>query len=265
MSENEFRVALESSEFVIGARTHMFSKALIEIYGELGYDFVWLDYEHAGPSPWDSGGFEDLARAAELSDIELLVRLPYGRGVYEPLIRKVLDTGVRNVLIPRVEDADDVRRAVEASRFVHDDTPGERGASGWRSSNYGNASSYFQTEDEDVCVGVMIEKEEAYANLDEILDVPELGFIFIGSNDLSVQLGHPGESDHPEVREAVDEIVAESIDAGVPVGGISHDPDGANELIESGYQVVRLGGDLESTQQILENRLNSLDELRTES
>ena len=264
MSANEFRDTLEDSEAVIGARTHMFSKALIEIYGRLDYDFVWLDYEHAGPSPWDSGGFEDLTRASELAGIDLLVRVPYGEGVYEPLIRKVLDTGVRNILIPRVEDAEDVRRAVKAGHFVYDGEPGERGASGWRSSDYGNSSNYFQTEDEEVCIGVMIEKKEAFENLDEILDVPNLGFIFIGSSDLSVQLGHPGESDHPEVREAIDEIVEKSTATGIPVGGISHDPEGANELIKSGYQIVRLGGDLESTETVLENRLDHLDELRTE-
>lgn len=86
-----------------------------------------------------------------------------------------------------------------------------------------------------------IETAESLADLDAILDVPELGFVFIGPFDLSVALGHPGEIDHPDVQEAVERIRSAAVDAGVPVGGLGFGMDDVNEKAENGYQLINLG------------------------
>lgn len=249
---NQFRQTIEDGGIVYGARSSTFSPTVIEVFGELGIDFVWLDFEHMGPSPYDSTVFEDLTRAAEAGGTELFVRLPSGD---PPLIRKVLDAGVRNLLIPRVDSAAEVREAVEATRFVYDGRPGERGKASGRSSNWGNADDYVTTEDESVCLGVMIEKTTAVDELEDILSVPELGFVFIGPSDLSVQMGHATDKQHPEVRQQVDEIRRATLDAGVPLGGIANDPAAIEEAKSDGYQIIRMGGDLSSVQQTLSERL----------
>jgi 2-dehydro-3-deoxyglucarate aldolase len=252
---NTFRASIEDGAAVFGARSATFSPNVVEIYGELGLDYVWLDFEHTGPSPYDSTLFEDLTRAAEIGGTELLVRLPSG----EPhLIRKTLDAGVRNLLIPRVDTAEEVRRAVEATRFVYQSNPGERGRAGSRSSTWGNATEYVDTEDESVCLGVMIEKATALENLDEILSVPDLGFVIMGPSDLSVQLGHPNDKSHPDVTEALEEIRSSCQSAGVPVGQNIHDADGASEAVERGEQIIRIGGELGAAQEVIGNRLTQL-------
>ncbi|MFB6352871.1 MAG: HpcH/HpaI aldolase/citrate lyase family protein [Halobacteriales archaeon] len=253
---NRFRETIADDGVVLGARSATFSPTVIEVYGQLGLDFVWLDFEHTGPSPYDSTRFEDLTRAAEAGGTELLVRLPSGD---PPLVRKVLDAGVRNLLIPRVDTAAEVREAVEATRFVYDGAPGERGKASGRSSGWGHATDYVETEDESVCLGVMIEKRTAVEALDDILAVPDLGFVFIGPSDLSVQLGHPTDKTHPEVREQVEAIVETVRASDVPLGGISHDPAGAVDLIERGYQIVRIGGDLEAARTTLAGRLEAVE------
>ena len=256
---NTFREKVDRGGSVVGARASSFSPALVEIYGSIGLDFVWLDFEHGGESPWDTLRLEELTRAAEVGEIELLVRLPTGNPA---LIRNALDAGVRNLLIPRVDSAEEVRRAVEATRFVYDGKPGQRGIAGGRSSGYGAATDAIAQEDENVCLGVMIEKTTAVEALPEILSVPELGFVFVGPADLAVQLGHPTERDHPEVEAAIEEIETASFERGVPVGGISHDSDRASALLERGYQIVRLGGDFEAAKQVLGDRLERLRDLR---
>jgi len=75
-THNAFRAAIENDETVFGAACGTFSPTVIELLGNLGLDFVWLDFEHGGPSPYDSTVFEELTRAAEAGDIELLVRIP---------------------------------------------------------------------------------------------------------------------------------------------------------------------------------------------
>lgn len=254
---NSFREAIENDEVVYGARSSTFSSTVIEVYGELGLDFVWLDFEHMGPSPYDSTVFEELTRAAEAGGIELFVRIPSG---HPPLVRKVLDAGVRNVLIPRVDSAEEVRDAVKASRFVYDGEPGERGKASGRSSGWGFAEDYVETEDESVCVGVMIEKTTAVEELDEILSVPELGFVFIGPSDLSVQMGHPTNKSHPEVTEQIEDIKSACRSAGVPMGAIANDPDAIEDVVEDGVQIVRMGGDLSAIKSTLGERLSQIHE-----
>lgn len=100
------RTRLENGDVVLGISEDAYSPALVELYGELGLDFVWIDFEHAGPSPWDGTMIEQLLRASELTGTELLVRVP----VNEPaLVRKTLDAGVRNcssrTSIPRTTSA----------------------------------------------------------------------------------------------------------------------------------------------------------------
>lgn len=256
---NSFRRAIENGDVVFGARASTFSPTVVEIYGELGIDFVWLDFEHMGPSPWDSTVFESLTRAAEVGETELFVRLPSGDPA---LIRKVLDAGVRNVFAPRVDTAAEVRAAVEATRFVYGDEPGERGMASGRSRTWGNAEDYVATEDEEVCLGVMIEKTTAVGALDDILSVPELGFVFIGPSDLSVQMGHQSDTLHPDVVEQVTEIREVCHSAGVPTGVIANDPAAIEAAIEDGHQIIRIGGDLASIQSTLQERLDDVRALR---
>jgi 2-dehydro-3-deoxyglucarate aldolase len=88
---------------------------------------------------------------------------------------------------------------------------------------------------------VTVETEASVENLDDILAVPELGFVFVGPLDLSVALGHPGEVDHPEVQAVVEEVRSKAVDAGVPVGGLGFGMDDVNEKARNGYQLLNLG------------------------
>ncbi|ELZ57677.1 MULTISPECIES: HpcH/HpaI aldolase family protein [Halorubrum] len=238
-----------------------YSPTLVELYGELGVDFVWLDFEHGGPDPWDAGTVENLLRAAERTGVELLVRLPDSDPA---LVRKALDLGVRNVFLPRVEDAAEVREAVASARFRYDDGPGDRGLAAPRARRWGLADDYVATEDAETMVGTTIETAAAVENLDAILDVPELGFVFIGPFDLSVSLGHPGEIDHPEVEEAVETVRSKAVEAGVPVGGLAFDTDDAAAKAADGYRILNLGSTAGALQKAVSGWLDGYDDLAGE-
>ncbi|RDZ63374.1 aldolase [Haloferax sp. Atlit-12N] len=235
---NALRARIEAGGVALGVLDNTYSPTLVEFYGELGLDFVWLDLEHGGPSSLDSGAMEDLLRAAERTGIEPLVRLPTTDPAF---VRKALDLGVRNVFLPRVESAEEVRKAVRSARFTYGDGPGDRGLASPRARRWGLADDYVAGEDRETLVGVTIETAESLSDLDAILDVPELGFVFIGPFDLSVALGHPGEIDHPEVQEAVERVRSAAVDAGVPVGGLGFGMDDVNQKAENGYQLINLG------------------------
>lgn len=253
--QNHIRDRMESGEAVFGAGTVTLSPVMIEVFAELGYDYVWLDHEHIGAAASHAPNFETVRRTADAVDIEPVVRIESGEG---PVIRKLLDTGIRTFVVPRVETADDVRRAVRAARFEFDGAPGERGVGTALVNNWGDRpSDYTEREDETVYPGIMIENATALENIDEIFSVPHLGFARIGPSDLSVSMGHPLEQDHPEVREAIETILAAGEDHDVPVGLSAGYVGGVEAAVEMGSVMVTLGSEVGAARQVLSERLET--------
>lgn len=247
---------INEQRLVLGARATTNEPAVVELYGSIGLDFVWLDLEHTGASPTDSQVVERIARAADASGIDPLVRLPTSNPA---VVRKVLGTGIRSILIPRVDSPSEIRRAIEASRFVYDGKPGAYGASAGRGSMWGTqASVQVDEHDETVSVGCMIETQAAVENIEEILAVPELDFVFIGPSDLSVSLGHPLERNHLDVQRTVERAKDACLDADIPVGYVTDDTADAESAIEQGYRLLRIGDELGSARSVLRSRFNAL-------
>ncbi|MCL7416482.1 MAG: aldolase/citrate lyase family protein [Halalkalicoccus sp.] len=235
---NSLRATVEDGGVALGVLDDLYSPEMVEIYGELGFDFVWHDLEHAGPSPRDADALAGLLRAAELAGTELLVRVP----APDPAtIRKALDTGVRNLFVSHVESAEEVRRAVEAARFSYDGAPGKRGFANPRASRWGRTEDYVASEDRETMIGITVEEPAAVEEIEAILAVPELGFVFLGPLDLAVATGHPGEIDHPEVEEAVETVVSAAREADVAIGGLGFGEEDVAEKIDDGYQILHTG------------------------
>lgn len=255
--ENALKRTLESDDLALGAAAISGQPRVVELLGDAGADFVWVDLEHGGDSPWAAELIEHLGRAAQAGRTELMVRLP---GPDPALIRKVLDAGVRSLIIPRIESADAVERAVEASRFVRDGDPGDRGLAPARANAWGGAfEGFVDREDDQVLLGVMIENETAVSNLDEILSVSGLGFVFVGPGDLSVSVGRPMEMASPEVGNAIETVESQARDAGVPLAGIVVEGQDASSLIDRGYQLLTLGSDLMVLREAFEARFAAVD------
>lgn len=258
INTNPLRTALENGDTVVGPIARTSSPAVIEVYGELDFDFVFVDFEHGNRSPLDSHHVEHLVRAGVIGEIEPLVRVPAAR---PPMIRKVLDTGTTTVLIPRVKTAEEVRKAVEASRYEYRGEPGERGFPGESQANlWGrNTEGYRQREDSNNLVGINIETAEAIQNLDEILSVPDLGFVLIGPGDLATSLGVASEGSDSELRKAMDRVQDACLSADVPVGTVATTPEEANEAIDQEYQLVLMGSEIRLIRSVYSTWLEEID------
>ena len=214
------------------------SISAIEVFAEEGLDYVFVDFEHTGPSIWDAPYLEHIVRATGGTDLEPIVRIPSGHPQsISAMIRKVLDTGIRNVVIPRLRTADEVDTVVRASRYEHRSGAGDRGIPASRQSSWGEKinEAWVAHEDATANVGIMVENEQAVKDIDQILAVPHLAFVLVGSMDLSVDLESPTDTDTPQSREAIRNVIEASVDANVPVGvlgdyGKQISPDRAAEL-----------------------------------
>jgi 2-dehydro-3-deoxyglucarate aldolase len=262
---NNLKVGLERGKVLFGVAAETANPILIEVFGDIGLDWIWIDFEHKNPSPYDNIFLEGLGRAAECADIELMVRIPRGD---PPLVRKVLDAGIRNIVLPRVKSAEEVKTAIEAGRFSYDGAPGHRGAGYSRSSGYGAAYDfggeidYHDVEDENILIGVLIENRDAVDNLDGILSVPEVGFVIPAPGDFSVSIGQPFDIYHPEVQEMNESIMEQGANHDVPVVAINElhfrNSEEAKEMIDSGAQLVLLGQDLDALRDHFEGKLDEI-------
>jgi 2-keto-3-deoxy-L-rhamnonate aldolase RhmA len=63
----------------------------------------------------------------------------------------------------------------------------------------------------------IVEEPEGVKNLPDILrEEKGIGAVWAGPGDMSVSMGHPGESNHPDVQENLLRILAACQNAGVP-------------------------------------------------
>ena len=128
MRKNSLKEKLAQGKTVIGAFVRVAAPALVEICAYNGFDFVVLDAEHG---PLGEETVEHLVRAAEVSDIPALVRVPDN---VPSTILRFMDTGAMGVHVPEVNSK---QEAIGAMSGVKYQPEGHRGLAGVRASGYG--------------------------------------------------------------------------------------------------------------------------------
>jgi 4-hydroxy-2-oxoheptanedioate aldolase len=132
-----------------------------------------------------------------------------------------------------------------AARF---DPPGIRGDAPVRAARYWGLSQqeYYARADVwplapqgEILVIIQCEEVRAIEHLPRILrEVPGIGVVLIGEGDLSQELGHPREYDHPAVAGAIGEILRICREHDVPCGHPHPDARNIERLIASGYRFL---------------------------
>jgi len=200
MLHNRTKARLRRGEPVVGTFVYLNDPAVVEIIGSAGFDFVIIDTEHVARQ---GAVVENLVRAAELSDVTPLIRVHENN---EKTILRALETGAQGLVIPFVESADDVRRALRA---MHYPPEGERGACYYtRASSWGSQGAdfadYAQECNRELLLVGLIESAAGVENIAEIVDAG-LEVPFVGRRDLCASLGVM-DIHHPDVRAAVDRV-----------------------------------------------------------
>lgn len=204
-----FRERLKRREPLLGTFIKTPSPHATEILGDVGFDFVVVDTEHA---PFDRGSAELVQLAARASGIAALVRVPDGTPAH---ILAALDDGADGVLVPHVTSATLAHALVAASRY----RGGRRGFSNSpRAGRYGRVPlwTHVAAADARSTVLAMIEDVEALEHIDAIAAVPDLDGIFIGRGDLTVAMQAESPA-APAIRTATERIAAAAVANGKTV------------------------------------------------
>ena len=209
---NRLKEQLAQGKAIHGMFIQTGSEELLEIAGLVGYDFVVIDCEHGSI---DLASAIRLIRAAEAVQVTPLVRVPNHDATF---IGKVIEAGAMGVYVPDVSTAEQMRAIVAAVKYKEGDNGGGRGAcpgiraAGHQSDDWGR---FFRWSNANTVVVPLIETVEGIANFDEILQVPGIDWVGIGTFDLSHALGHEGSRDRPELDRIYDDITGKLRRAGI--------------------------------------------------
>lgn len=204
-----------------------------------GCDFEWIviDMEHTGIDVDDA---LELIRVIDLSDKVPAVRVSVNDFT---LIKRVLDAGAKIIIVPMVINKQDAERAVSA---VYYPPKGTRGVGLGRAQGYGFGFEYYKDNFENEAVVIaQIEHIEAINNLKDIESVDGIDATIIGPYDLSGSLGHPGDFQRDDFKDAIDKYEEISKKVGKPMGYHIVQPTKENvgELVDKGYKFIALGFD----------------------
>lgn len=198
MRANRLKARLTRGSVAPGLSLMLPSPQLVTVVGRLGFEWVLLDCEHGSIS---RESLELMTIAAEASGLTAIAR---PRDASPGAILEVLESGVMGVQVPHVSTAAAAREVVAAVKYH---PLGSRGlAARTRPAGYGIGvalDQYAEHANAETLVCIQIEDRDGLDNLPEILEVDGVDVFFLGPSDLSQSLGHPGDADHPDVREAM--------------------------------------------------------------
>jgi 4-hydroxy-2-oxoheptanedioate aldolase len=225
------------------------------------YDGALFEMEHG---PYDIRALQEglqsmldrrqIAQRGIAPAVTPIVRIPPNQGQTNWVAKQVLDIGVYGIIFPHVSTVEEARNAVSACRYPRlpgaplYDPPGIRGDAPTRAARYWGLSQqdYYARADVwplapkgEILVVIQCEDVTAIENLPKILQqVKGIGVVLIGEGDLSQELGHPREYEHPVVAEAIDRILKICKDHNVPCGHPHPDAKNIERLVASGYRFL---------------------------
>jgi 2-keto-3-deoxy-L-rhamnonate aldolase RhmA len=206
---------------------------IIKMFAAAGFDFVILEMEHTDFSFETIGTLAILARETGLCPI---VRPP---GTMKPHdLTRPLDAGAQGLLLPAVETAEQMDAIIRATKYY---PRGNRPLNmrGPHTDYYAGSPSEIITHlNAETLSVVMIESLKAIENLDEILSVPNVDCIMIGPDDLSQDMGIPGELQNPKLLKAYDRIFEVCRKRDVPCGLSAQSAEMAKSWIDKGARWV---------------------------
>ena len=234
--QNRFKAHLKAGHLQLGLWMSVPSAITAEALSLVGYDWLLFDTEHA---PVEVAGVQPLLQAASAGNSAHAARPAWNDKV---LIKKLLDIGAQTLLIPFVQNAEEARAAVRATRYPPEGIRGVAGAT--RASRYGQAPKYLREANAQICTLVQIETAEALQNLEEIAATDGVDGVFIGPSDLSASLGYLGNPSDPGVQDVLQRAARRIQDVGSVPGILATNPQDAQRYVEWGYRFVAISTDL---------------------
>jgi 2-keto-3-deoxy-L-rhamnonate aldolase RhmA len=198
LGEPSFLARLRDGEptFMLGVRGSRGTE-VVRLAHATGHHGVLIDLEHSTMS------LDEAARmCATAHDLGLtpFVRLPereYGA------IGRLLDGGASGIVAPRIETVAEARSVARACRFPPRGQRSQIGTVPQLGMRPTRARVLNPLLDDATIVQILLETPSGIANADAIAGLDGVDMLAIGVNDLTAELGVPGEYADPRVHDAI--------------------------------------------------------------
>ncbi|MBQ8295124.1 MAG: aldolase [Clostridia bacterium] len=183
---NVLKEKIKAGKKIIGTHLTMGDTFIADIYGMMGYDFVWVDTEH---SPMDYGKLLTNLTVLKANKTPAVVRVQVDNYNHT---KKVLEMGPDGIIFPMVDTAEYADKCVKSTLYP---PLGTRGSGPLRAIRYGmdDMMEYVADQVDNLCRFIQIESITAVKNLPEIVKNPYIdGYIF-GPFDMSGSIGRLGD------------------------------------------------------------------------
>jgi len=167
-----------------------------------GFDWLFIDLEHGATSVETA---YSICVAALDAGIAPFVRVPHGEFT---LGTRCLDAGALGLVMPHVDTPEVAQAMVQAFRFA----PLGRRSIGGGYPHFGfapvPAQEVVPALNAATVLVAMIETPLAVDNAERIAAVPGIDALLMGTNDLCLEMGIPGQLEDPRVVSAIDTVIA---------------------------------------------------------
>src|SRR5690606_32481892 len=237
---NHAKERLQAGELVLGVGLRQARTVDIgRIMKTAGYDFLFIDLEHNSMSVDFAG---QISIAAQDAGITPVVRVP---GYEHFHATRALDAGAQGIVVPHVDTADVAARMVSHCMYPpigHRSVTGALPQLDFEAAPLGEATAAINGA---TLLILMLETPQAIDNVEEIAAVPGYDVLLLGTNDLCLEMGIPGQLDHPRVGEAFERVIAACKAHGkyAGLGGV-YDPPLMQRYLAMGFRLVLAGSDL---------------------
>lgn len=208
-----------------------------ELVSLLGFDCIWLDFEHS-PRGLDTAAH--LMRGARVGVSDILARPARGEFMQ---IGRLLEAGATGIMYPRCQSPDEAAQVVASMKFH---PVGQRGFDGG-GVDAGFAATdmptYIAHANRETFLLVQIEDPVALEMCEKIAAVPGVDGLFFGPGDFSVLASVPGQMAHPLINDATRRIAAAARSAGKVWGMPGFDPAHVARVLDQGARFIAYGTD----------------------
>ena len=232
------RERLRSGPPLVGTFVKLPALESIDLARSVGFDLAVVDAEH---SQLDEGAILSLLRHAAALDFPMLVRTP-SRDAGS--LNRMLEAGAAGIQLSTLRACAERDALVSATRYAPD---GMRSVSlAHPGADYSGIPlpQYLEKSKQFPLLVGQIETATTHDPLPEIL--LGLDAAFIGTTDLSVDVGRPGMLDDPRVTERVAEIAAAASRADIALGAWVHSPAALGKLGGARFRYVLIGSDVQA-------------------
>jgi 2-keto-3-deoxy-L-rhamnonate aldolase RhmA len=229
------RDKLQNNSPIYGLWITLESPSVTEMAVGLDLDFVVIDAEH-GHLDWShiAGHLRCVARSFTVA----LVRVAELNG---GLFKRALDLGADGIVVPWIETADQLRKAVA---FAHYPPRGVRGIGAERATAWGEAvAEHVATSEENVLVVPIIERSFPIEEMAAMTKVAGADLFWFGPADFSASMGFAGQWAGPGVAEQIAERNALIRQSGKHCGVLATSDEDIARRAEQGFRAIGVGMD----------------------